>query len=132
MLRPHLQTMLWKAADKESGLQFNITEFGWEVLNIVPSPVIASGPPAPPDLLKVIGCQCRAAENACAQANCSCFVSGLSCTLYCHCEGSTEEYHNPMMRKDEDVAAEAHVDGTSDETGVVDLGPDTFLDPLEY
>ena len=36
---------------------FVLTEFGWEWLNNVPSSVIASGPPAPPDLMKIVSCQ---------------------------------------------------------------------------
>ena len=67
MLRAHQQTMFWKAADKQVAPAIVITDFGWEMLNNIPSPVIASGPPAPPELMKVISCQCRAADKACAQ-----------------------------------------------------------------
>ena len=67
MLRAHQQTMFWKAADKQVAPAIVITDFGWEMLNSIPSPVIASGPPAPPELMKVISCQCRAAGKACAQ-----------------------------------------------------------------
>ena len=67
MLRAHQQTMFWKAAYKQVAPAIVITDFGWEMLNSIPSPVIASGPPAPPELMKVISCQCRAAGKACAQ-----------------------------------------------------------------
>ena len=66
MLRAHNQTMLWKAADKQVAPAIVITDFGWEMLNSIPSPVFASGLPAPPELMKVISCQCRAAGKACA------------------------------------------------------------------
>ncbi|KAG0710359.1 hypothetical protein GWK47_002488 [Chionoecetes opilio] len=134
MLRAHHQTMLWKAADQNNDPKLNITEFGWEVINNVPTPEIASGPPAPPELMKVISCQCRAARKACLQANCSCCASGLSCTVYYHCEGSPDECHNPMMKKGEDVAIDVHEDGTGDddEAGVEAIIRDDFLDPLEY
>ena len=99
MLRAHHQTMLWKAADKQVAPAIVITDFGWEMLNSIPSPVIASGPPAPPELMKVISCQCRAAGKACAQGNCSCFAASLSCMTYCRCAGSQDECHNPLMKK---------------------------------
>ena len=53
MLRAHFQASLLKAADKQNATSLCITEFGWVWLNNVPSPVIASGSPAPPDLMKL-------------------------------------------------------------------------------
>ena len=107
MLRAHHQTMLWKAADKQIAPAIVITDFGWEMLNSIPSPVITSEPPAPPELMKVISCQCRAAGKACGQGNCSCFAASLSCMTYCHCAGSQDECHNPLTKK--------YDDGTSDD-----------------
>ena len=63
MLRAHCQALLWKAADKQNAPSLCITEFDWEWLNNVPSPIIASGPPAPPDLMKIVSCQCRPAHK---------------------------------------------------------------------
>ena len=87
ILRAHCKALLWKAADKQNAPSLCITEFGWEWLNNVPSPVIASGPLAPPDLMKIASCQCRAAGKACSQPNCSCLTASMSCTTYCQCEG---------------------------------------------
>ena len=64
MLRAHCQALLWKAADKQNAPSLCITEFGCVWLNDNPSPVTASGPPAPPDLMKIVSCQCRAAGKA--------------------------------------------------------------------
>ena len=80
MLRAHCQALLWEAADKQNATSLCITEFGWEWLDNVPSHVIACGPPAPPDLMKSVSCQCRAAGKACSEANCSCLTASLSCT----------------------------------------------------
>ena len=111
MLRAHHITILWKAADKNVAPAIIITDFGWEmlnsipspeILNSIPSPMIASGPPAPPELMKVIRCQCRAAGKVCAQGNCSCFAAGLSCMPYCGCAGSQDECHNPLTKKYDD------------------------------
>ena len=119
MLRAHCQALLWKAADKQNAPSLCITEFGWEWLNDVPSPVTADGPPAPPDLMKIVSCQCRAAGKACSQANCSCLTASLSCTTYCQCEGSLEQCHNPMTAKHGDSATindaeEEHTDFDTD------------------
>ena len=57
MLRAHCLALLWKAADKQNAPSLCIAEFGWVWLNNVPSPVKASGPPAPPDLMKIVSCQ---------------------------------------------------------------------------
>lgn len=46
-------------------------------------------------------------HECCTQVDCSCFVSGLSCRMSCHCEGSSEECQNLMVRNGEDVAADA-------------------------
>ena len=133
ILRAHHQTMLWKAADKDDDPVLNIADFGWEVLNNVPSPVIASRPPAPPELMKVISCQCRAVGKACSQANCSCLAAGLPCTIYCRCEGASDECHNPIIKKDENVAVNNHEDDTADDiiAGILDLSPNAFLDHHE-
>ena len=60
------------------------------------SPCIDPGPTAPPDLMDVISCRCRAAGKACA-AICSCKNEGLSCTIYCLCQ-SGDERCNPHKR----------------------------------
>lgn len=105
MLRAHLQVMLWKAADKQNAPSVIVTDFGWDLENNMPAPAIASIPPAPPELMKVISCQCKAAGKACAQANCSCSASGLTCTTYCHCEGSVA-CHNPVQKHNNDESSD--------------------------
>ena len=105
MLRAHFQVMLWKAADKQNAPCVIVTDFGWDLENNMPAPAIASIPPAPPELMKVISCQCKAAGKACAQANCSCSASGLTCTTYCHCEGSVA-CHNPVQKHNNDESSD--------------------------
>ena len=67
-LRAHLQTMLWKAADHQGppNESADITYFGWEIRDDIPIPVIAQGDPAPPELIDVIQCQCRAQGEKCS------------------------------------------------------------------
>ena len=119
MLRAHCQALLSKAADKQNAPSLFITELGWEWLNNVSSSVIASGPPTPPDLMKIISWQCRAVGKACSQVNCSCLTVSLSCTTYCQCEGSLGQCHNPMAAKHGDSATihdaeEEHTDFDTD------------------
>ncbi len=114
VLRAHLQTMLWKAADQEGppDESANITHFGWEFRDDIPVPVIAQGDPAPPELIYVIQCQYRAQSKKCSCEACGCHKQHLSCTSFCNCSGD-ESCCNPYTTqgdaqpgKDEDVAVE--------------------------
>ena len=92
VLRSHLQVMLWKAVNlpappEESA---DITHFGWEIRNEIPVPAIAQGDPAPPELIDVIRCHCRAQGRKCSTEMCGCHKEHLSCTTYCNCSGKTE------------------------------------------
>ena len=49
----------------------------------MPNPCIARGPAAPPALMDVINCQCKAVGKACSSHACSFHSAGLSCTPYC-------------------------------------------------
>ena len=82
--RAHLQMALWKAADRHSSPDIDISNFGWEMKDGVLSPCIDAGPTGPPVLM-----DCRAAEKACA-AICSCKKEGLSCSIYCLCQSGDE------------------------------------------
>ena len=69
--------MLWKAADKQA----------YHQLNTISIPVVAQGVPAPPELLDVIKCQCKARGKQCSTEACSCHKQHLACTPYCNCSG---------------------------------------------
>ena len=102
-------------------------------MNNILSPVTASRPPAPPELMKVISCQCRAVGRVCSQANCICLAAGLPYTIFCRCEGASDECHNPIIKKDENVAVYNREDDTADDiiAGILDLSPNAFLDRHE-
>lgn len=99
-LRAHLQIMLWKAADQQAPPEVSatITDFGWEVQNGIPVPVMATGVPAPPELVNVIRCQCRAEGKKCSTVSCSCHKEHLTCTSYCNCHGE-DQCCNPYTQK---------------------------------
>ena len=88
---------------RKAGCSSNSHNWFWlGDVNNIPSPVTVSGLPAPPDLMKGISCQCRAAGKACTQGNCSCFAASLSCITYCRCTDSQDECHNPLTKKYDD------------------------------
>lgn len=99
VLRSHLQVMLWKAADQQAppDESVHITQFGWEIQENIPIPVIAQGVPAPPELIDVIRCQCKVQGKKCSTESCSCHKEHLSCTSYSGEEGCC----NPFTKRRE-------------------------------
>ena len=78
-MRAHYQVMLWKAADQQTPPAVEIAAYGWELVSgagCVPTPRIARGPAAPPALMDVINCQCKAVGKACSSHACSCHSTG--------------------------------------------------------
>ena len=69
MLIAHHQTKFWKAAEKQVAPAILITVLVGRSFYSIPSPVIASGLPAPPELMKAV-CQCKSADKAYTQWNC--------------------------------------------------------------
>ena len=103
ILRAHYQVMLWKAAYQQTPPAVDIAAYGWELVSgagCVPTPRIARGPAAPPALMDVINCQCKAVGKACISRACSCHSAGLSCTPYCYCVGEAMCF-NPFTKHDE-------------------------------
>ena len=84
VLRAHLQTMLWKAADQKSPPDelTSLTDFGWKIRDDVPVPAVADRDPAPPQLSDVINCQCNAVGKKCSTEACGYHREHLSCTNY--------------------------------------------------
>ena len=89
VLRAHLQTTLWKAADQQSppDESMYITDFGWKIRDDVPVPAVAERDPAPPQLSDVINCQCKAMGKKCSTDASGCYREHLSCTNYYNCRG---------------------------------------------
>ena len=87
----------------------DITHFGWEIRDGIPIPVIAQGDPAPPELINVIQCQCRAQGKKCSTEACGCHKQHLSCTSFCNCSGD-ESCCNPYtMQEDAQPGDEGEV-----------------------
>lgn len=85
--RGHLEMILWKAADQPGPPTVDIGKFGWHEKDGIPSPTFAADPPAPPGLIDVLSCCCKAEGKACSYTTCSCQRNQLSCSIYCMCGG---------------------------------------------
>ena len=106
ILRAHYQVMLWKAADQQTLPAVDIAAYGWELVSgagCVPTPRLARGPAAPPALMDVINCQCKAVGKVCSSHACSCHSAGLSCMPYCYYVGEAMCF-NPFTKHDENEA----------------------------
>lgn len=99
ILRAHLQVMLWKAADNVAppDESADITTFGWEYQDGIPTPVLSKADPAPPVLLDVIQCHCKATKKKCGTEACGCRKEHMSCTVYCNCSGDVACF-NPYTK----------------------------------
>ena len=115
VLRAHLQVMLWKAADHEAppDESADITHFGWVIQNDIPIPAVAQGAPAPPELVDVIRCQCKAQGKQCSTVACSCHKQHLACTSCCNCSGG-EYCCNPHSVRPETNSKEEGNDADND------------------
>ena len=105
VLRAHLQTMLWKAADQRHPPvdARDIRRFGWDVKKGgVVTPSVSNAPVAP----HVVRCSCSAERKACSEKRCSCHSAGLSCTEYCYCEGGDACCSPSNKHTEEDQLAE--------------------------
>ncbi|MCG7883058.1 MAG: hypothetical protein JAY96_15870 [Candidatus Thiodiazotropha endolucinida] len=126
ILRAHLQVMLWKAANCNGppDESKDITQFGWEFRDEIPIPVIAEGDPAPPELLDVIRCQCKAQGKKCSTEACGCHKQHLSCTTFCNCRGSEDCLNQYTTARDVPAAEE----GPATDVDNIDDCPDDGLE----
>ena len=85
---------LWKATDQQGPPNVNITKFGWEVTEGIPSPCIVTGLHAPQGLIYVINCGCKAKGKACSTESCSCHKNNMACTVYSACSAVDELVDN--------------------------------------
>ena len=69
--RAHLQVLIWKAADRPVPPEVDLTEFGWNKKEgkkegeEVIMPILDASPIAPPALLDMISCNCKAGLKPC-------------------------------------------------------------------
>ena len=71
------------------------------------------GDPAPPQLLDVIRCNCKAQQRYSTEG-CSCHKERLSCTSYCSCFGGIESTKLTLETVDEDSNVDTNLEDTDD------------------
>ena len=113
--RAHIQAMLWKAVDRNQPPNVDLCDYGWEMSAGTPSPVRASKPVGPPELLKVIACRCSS-DTPCRRNNCNCSSAGLSCTTFCKCEANTDLCQNTFTIKSVNEVDEEDSDAVEDDS----------------
>ena len=80
----------------------NICDFGWEMVDNVPSPIRGNGIVGPKELMKIIACSCSCAAP-CRQRNCSCTSAGISCTNLCKCEADDQRCNENTVKNIGDI-----------------------------
>ena len=88
--------MLWKAADQEAPPDESATLGKSSKTIFLHVPAVAQGAPAPPELVDVIKCQCKAQGEQCSSEACGCHKQHLACTSCCNCSGG-EHCCNPYF-----------------------------------
>lgn len=89
--RAHFQCVIWKSALQEPP-HLDPTQYGWfrdeETKSLRPIMLPPTKLPAPDYVLKLVCCSC-ASETPCNTSRCGCVSANLTCTAFCHCEGSS-------------------------------------------
>ncbi|XP_065652097.1 uncharacterized protein LOC136079741 [Hydra vulgaris] len=81
-LRVHLQVVEWQMLDESFNL--DPKEWGWKLDNGCLLPIPTDKEVAPPNILKVIRCDCKtSSRNMCGTNMCSCRKNGLKCMSAC-------------------------------------------------
>ena len=114
MQRAHLAMILWKAAKLKKNTSYRHHRARVTLKNGIPTPTYSVSTPAPPELLNVLSCSCKAKGRAFSSIACSCHKTQLSCTAYCNCEG-LEGCFNPFLIKNNALNSEMDNKDNSDE-----------------
>ena len=117
----HLQMMLWKAADRPDPPAVDITNFGWDKKEgekegeEVIMPALDASPVAPPALLDIISCSCKAGLKPCTTRKYSCSAAGLACTSYCFCKGNDSTCCNPLTHSQQEEQDDKNVESEEED-----------------
>ncbi len=127
-LRTYHQVQHWLGNELPPG------EWGWDLVNGQFHPVLTRQPPAPPELLRLISCNCKC---GCERA-CGCRKAGLRCSVLCgQCRGSgcansdipeVDEDSNHLMNEDND---HERSDDSSNEDEDVRSTPEQMPPPID-
>jgi len=78
-----LQAVLWASFGQ---VEIDPTAWGWRKQDSQLVPIAMTQQPGPPELMKVVRCNCR---KDCSSSHCSCRRNGIHCLAACgHCHGS--------------------------------------------
>ena len=113
--RAHLQVLLWTAGDHPDPPAVD-SKFGRDKKEgekegeEVIMPILKASPVAPPALLDIISCSCKAGLKPCTTAKCSCIAARLACTSYCFCKGTDSKCCNLHTRSQQEEQDKKNVE----------------------
>lgn len=101
---------------EEPGRAQQSTDSHWQPLYLAATKWWKTSPVAPPAVLEVISCSCKAGLKPCLTAKCSCVAAGLACTSYCFCKGYDSTCCNSLTHSQQEEQYDKNVEsGEEDE-----------------
>ena len=106
---------------------------GLPVQDNIAIPGVAQGAPAPPELLDVIKCQCKAQGKQCSTEACSCHKQHLACTSYCNCSGGYDccNLHSVGQGRTEEAGESIDEDEDYEDGAIEDIVEEELEDIVE-
>jgi hypothetical protein len=118
-MRVHLQAVVWGTLGTTALLP---TDWGWRLQSGFLHPIPMIQKPGPPELMKVIYCNCKS-DKACSSQLCTCRKNNLKCIAACgHCHGSDCANAEILVADHHDSDSESDCG-----EGTTDLLPDMML-----
>ena len=100
-MRAHLQTAIWKAADKPAPPDLNPLHHGWQKCGYYLQPTYTEPeqPAGPDEVLNLVRCGCN---TGCSTRFCTCAKNSIPCTLFCKCKSQCQNPTRATESDDED------------------------------
>ena len=87
--RAHYQAAIWKHSDKQNPPSLDPCEYGWykdeNTQSLLPVMMPTGIKAAPPEVLKLIRCNCSSEAPCSPSSRCSCSKAQMSCSEFCKC-----------------------------------------------
>ena len=92
--RAHYQTAIWKYSDQQNPPPLDPCDYGWykddDTRCLLPVMIPTGVKAAPPEVLKLIRCNCSSDSPCSPSSRCSCSKAQMSCSEFCNCyDGET-------------------------------------------
>jgi cellobiose-specific phosphotransferase system component IIA len=103
-MRVHFQAVVWGTFGRTTLLP---TDWGWHLKGSSLFPIPMQQQPGPPELMKVIFCNCKS-DKPCSSQLCTCRKNNLKCIVACgHCHGVDCANADTLIADDHDSDSES-------------------------